>query len=122
MISTEPAARIREMAQMALRDPDLIRALGEDSHARPALVPARVTGTRLDVRGVDAVEHVDDLDVAELLEAVERFWPEALVEPHDRLDAVPVVVDGLAAPADDGRDRLETQRGGHGRMMTNECE
>jgi hypothetical protein len=75
----------------------------------------------LDVRRIHPVEHVDDLDVAERIEPLERLGLEALIEPDDGLDALPVVVDGLGAAADDRRDRLETQCGGHQRIMANGC-
>ena len=76
---------------------------------------------RVDVRRVDTIEHVDQLDVAELVEPLEHLGLEPLVEPDDRLDGLPVVVDGLGAATDDHGDRLEAQSGGHGRMMANPC-
>jgi hypothetical protein len=69
--------------------------------------------------------------VAEPVEARERLGIEPVVEPHDRLDGVPVVVDGLTAPAHHARDGgptafggvcPEAQSGGHGRIMANEWQ
>jgi hypothetical protein len=80
-----------------------------------------VTCPGFDRRRVHAVEDVDHLEVAELLQPGERVGSEALVQAHDRRDSVPVVVDGIAAAADDDCDGLDVQCGGHARIMANEC-
>ena len=79
-----------------------------------------MTGPGHDARLVNAVEHVDDVEVGELLQPEERVGLEPLVEADNRLDAPPVVVDRLGPAPDHGGHGPQRDLAGHGRSGAQE--
>ena len=89
------------------------RPLGEHAHLGPVRVPPGPAGPGLHVGRIDPVEHEDHDHVGERSEARHRVGPEPrIVEADHRLDAAPVVVDGIGPPTDDEPDGLQRDHDG----------
>jgi len=84
-------------------------ALGEDPHLGPVGVPSRSTGTGGDIVGIDLVEHVDDIEVRELVEPGEDIGTESFRIDLDSLhDGTPAVVCRLDSTAPHISDRFDS--------------
>jgi hypothetical protein len=76
-------------------------------------LPRGRRGARLHVGRIDLVEQEDHDHVRERSEARHRVGPELRsVEADHRLDAAPVVVDGIGPPTDDEPDGLQRDHDG----------
>ena len=84
----------------------------KNADRRPLGVSPRSSGPNLVGVCRDLIEDVDDIDVRELVEALERVGREPLaVEAHARYDFTPVVIDRLGPGTCNPADRKHREHG-----------
>src|SRR6266513_1004882 len=109
--TAHPELEAVDVDQLAPADADAVGAglgpLGEDADLWPLRVAAGAAGATGHLAVVDEVEQVHDLEVRELVQALDRVRLEQCVVEHDRgFDVAPVVIAQVSPAAVNATDWL----------------